>query len=256
MPHNKLIPLDEVLQILTDAGLRHQRAFYETSLSKLVANGADPLADYSTVHELAAALGIPEERVTEALALRYPEPQAQLEVLEAAGAMATTRAVARSHQAALLARLRSALPSQTFEAVLERADRTFDEPYLAVKWRRDYMLKLLLVTEALVPVRARTGWRNLFGLGKRGEVETTKREEVVLATISIGNEFLPHVPGTGSRGGETTRYHRGDRLFIAVLVSSGVFLKVAAPILDELRARFDRHNGIARYEFAYDYIVE
>jgi hypothetical protein len=256
MPHDRLIPLDELLQILTDAGLRHQRAFYETSLSKLVANGTDPLADLSTIHELAAALDIPEERVNEVLSLRYPEPAEQLEVLEAAGAVATTRAVARSYQAALLGRLRKALPSQTFDAVLERADRDFDQPYLPVKWRRDYMVRILLVTEAVVPVRSASGWRNLFGLVRRGEVQTTRRDEVVLGTISIGNEFLPNAPILRGRGGDTARYHRAERLFISVIVSSGVFLKVAAPTLDELRTRFDRHNGIARYEIAYDYIVE
>jgi D-aminopeptidase len=49
------ISLDELLQIVTDAGLLHQRAFSETSLSKLLVNGGDPLAGISTVSDVAAS---------------------------------------------------------------------------------------------------------------------------------------------------------------------------------------------------------
>ena len=46
----RLISLDELLQIVTDAGLFHQKAFYETSLSTMLVNGGDPLADVSTAY--------------------------------------------------------------------------------------------------------------------------------------------------------------------------------------------------------------
>ena len=46
----RLISLDDLLQIVTDAGLLHQKAFYETSLSTMLVNGGDPLADVSTAY--------------------------------------------------------------------------------------------------------------------------------------------------------------------------------------------------------------
>lgn len=249
----KLIPLDELLQIVTDAGLLHQRAFYETSLSKLIANGNDPLTELSTAYEVGAALGIPEERIRAVLALRYPEPEEQLALLEAQGATATTRAVARTYQDRLLEELRRALPSCIFEGQVNRADGVLNQSYLKVKWHRDYSLAIMLrqTTEAVLP--ARRGWRNAFGLARAREETEERTENVRLATIQIGYELLPLGPLAG--GPHAGRFRPGDRLVVVVTVASGVFLKVCTSVLEELRARFSRHNGLAEYEVVYDYVV-
>ena len=44
-------------------------------------------------------------------------------------------------------------------------------------------------------------------------------------------------------------------VYIVVTVASGVFLKVCTSVLEDLRGRFSRHNGIAEYEMIYDYVV-
>jgi hypothetical protein len=251
----RLISLDELLQIVTDAGLLHQKAFYETSLSKMLVNGGDPLADISTVYDIPAALGIPEERIREIMAVRYPEPAEQLGLLEAYGAMATTRAVARTYQAELLTKLRTGLPSRSFDAVLEHTDRLFDQPFLETKWRRDYTVRLLLVSNTEVTVRTRPAWRRLFGLLGPREEHESKREEVVVATIQVGNEVVPHHQYF-YRGKPADRFHRTDRLYLVVTVASPIFLKLCSETLEELRARFAKHNGIAEYELIYDYVVE
>jgi hypothetical protein len=249
----RLISLDELLQIVTDAGLLHQKAFYETSLSKMLVHGGDPLADISTVYDVAAALGIPEERIREIMAVRYPEPAEQLGLLEAQGAMATTRAVARTYQSELLGRLRLGLPSRSFDAVLEHRDRLFDQSFLDVKWRRDYTVRLLLVSNSEVTVRTRPAWRRLFGLLGPREERETKREEVVVATIQVGNEVVPHQQSSRGRPEE---YHRTERIYLVVTVASAIFLKLCSETLEALRARFAKHNGIAEYELIYDYVVE
>lgn len=251
----RLISLDELLQIVTDAGLLHQKAFYETSLSKMLVNGGDPLAEISTVYEVADALGIPEERVRAVMAVRYPEATEQLGLLETRGAVATTRAVARTYQSELLTKLRLGLPSRSFEAALERTDRLFDQPFLETKWRRDYTVRLLLVSNSEVTVRLRPTWRRLYGLLGPREKPETKREEVVIATIVVGNELVPHGQFL-YRGSPADRFHRTERLYLGVNVASAIFLKVCSGALDELRARFAKHNGIAKYELFYDYVVE
>lgn len=250
----KLIPLDELLQIVTDAGLLHQRAFYETSLSRLIANGSDPLTELSTAYEVGAALGIPEERIRAVLALRYPEPEEQLAMLEAQGATATTRAVARTYQDQLLAALRRGLPSCIFEGQINRADGVLNQSYLKVKWHRDYTLAVMLkqTIEAVLP--ARRGWRNAFGLARTREETEERTESVRLATIQIGYELLPFGSGA-SPGAHSGRFRPGDRLVLVITVASGVFLKVCTSVLEDLRARFSRHNRLAEYEVIYDYVV-
>jgi hypothetical protein len=252
---SQLISIDELLQIVTDAGLLHQKAFYETSLSKMLVNGGDPLADISTVYELAEALGIPEARIREIMAVRYPARADQLGLLEAHGAVATTRAVARTYQAELLTKLRLGLPSRTFDAVLERTDRLFDQPFLETKWRRDYTVRLVLVSNTEVTVRARPSWRRLSRLLGPREEHETKREEVIVGSIQIGNEVVSHNPYL-YRGRPAERFHRTDRLYLGVSVASAVFLKLCSETLEELRTRFAKHNGIAEYELIYDYVVE
>jgi hypothetical protein len=46
------------------------------------------------------------------------------------------------------------------------------------------------------------------------------------------------------------------RLYLVVMVASAIFLKLCSGTLEELRARFAKHNGIAEYELVYDYVVE
>ncbi|MDH4130446.1 MAG: hypothetical protein OEW17_00645 [Gemmatimonadota bacterium] len=252
---DRLISLDELLQIVTDAGLLHQKAFYETSLSRLLANGSDPLADIATVYEIAASLDIPEERIRDALATRYPEPEEQLRMLESQRATATTRAVARTYQAELLARLRQGLPSRSFESTLDNTARANDQSFLSVKWVRDHTVRFMLVDSTEVAVRAEPRWRSLFGLLPRREQHETRRDEVVVGKIEIGNELVPHAQW-GDRGRPGMRLHRTDRIAVGVTVSSAVFLKLCAGTLEDLRKRFDRHNGVAYHEVEYDYVVE
>ena len=221
----------------------------------LLVNGGDPLADISTVYELAEALGIPEARIREIMAVRYPARADQLGMLEAHGAVATTRAVARTYQAELLTQLRLGLPSRTFDAVLERTDRLFDQPFLETKWRRDYTVRLVLVSTTEVTVRTPRSWRRMFGLLGSPEALETKREEVIVGTIAIGNEVVPHNQYL-YRGRPADRFHRTERLYLTVTVASAVFLKLCSGTLEELRTRFARHNGIAEYELIYDYVVE
>ena len=252
---DRLISLDELLQIVTDAGLLHQKAFYETSLSRLLVNGSDPLADLAAVYEIAASLDIPEERIREALATRYPEPEEQLRMLESQRATATTRAVARTYQAELLAKLRQGLPSRSFESTLDNTARANDQSFLSVKWVRDHTVRFMLVDSTEVAVRAEPRWRSLFGLRPRREQHETRRDEVVVGKIEIGNELVPHAQW-GERGRPGMRLHRTDRIVVGVTVSSAVFLKLCAGTLEDLRKRFDRHNGVAHHEVEYDYVVE
>jgi hypothetical protein len=252
---DRLISLDELLQIVTDAGLLHQKAFYETSLSRLLLKGGDPLADMATVYEVAASLDIPEERIREALATRFPEPEEQLKLLESQRATATTRAVARTYQAEILARLRQGMPSRTFEATLDNTTRANDQSFLRVKWVRDHTVRFMLVESTEVAVRTEPRWRSLFGRLRGREQRETRRDEVVVGRIEIGNELEPHAQW-GERGRTAVRLHRTDRIVVGVTVSSAVFLKLCAGTLEELRQRFDRHNGVAHHEMEYDYVVE
>lgn len=41
-----------------------------------------------------------------------------------------------------------------------------------------------------------------------------------------------------------------------ITVGSGVFIKLCSAVLDDLRARFERHNGMSGYEVVYDFVVE
>ena len=146
----KLIPVDELAEIVTEAGLVHHRALYETSLSHLIAADGDPLADLATAYELAASLGIPEEKLTAVLRTRYPSAEDQLAALETHRAIATTHAVAHTYEIELLSVLRQALPSRRFDGEFEKSGRVFDQPYLKTKWRRDYTVKLLVKKESHV----------------------------------------------------------------------------------------------------------
>ena len=107
---------------------------------------------------------------------------------------------------------------------------------------------------ALRPTVQRS-WRNFFASrNNRREVEI-QRDEVFLATIQVGNEFLSHTDPARpkSSGG---RLHRGQRLHIVVTVGSGVFVKLCNDKLTELRDRFEKHNGVAAHEVVYDYVVQ
>lgn len=257
MSQDKLIPINDLVQLITDAGVSHQRGIYATSLSKLTMQGGDPLADLSTAYEIAASLGIPEERMDEVIANRYPSVEAQLDALERHHAVATTKAVAKTYQMEIENTLRTALPGSTFRATVEQLSRKFDQPHLAVKWYRDYSVGVALLTERERTVPTPRSWQNLWGL--RGPLEGTEtaQETTLLARIDLGNEYVrapdlsppPHRP-------EHPAWHRTDRLYFQITVSSGVFIKLCSETLDRLRARFERHNGIAGYEVEYDYVVE
>jgi hypothetical protein len=41
-----------------------------------------------------------------------------------------------------------------------------------------------------------------------------------------------------------------------VAVGSAVFMKLCADVLDDLRERFDKHNGVCGDEVIYDYVVK
>ena len=257
MPQDRLIPINDLVQLITDAGISHQRGIYATSLSKLTMRGGDPLADLSTAYEIAASLGIPDERMDEVIANRYPSVEAQLGALEQHGAVATTKAVAKTYQAEIENTLRSALPGSEFRATVEQLTRKFDQPHLQVHWYRDYSVGVALVTEREVTTPMPRTWHNLWGL--RGPLERTEavQESTLLARIDIGNEYVPapRLPGTPRRP-EHPDWHRTDRLYFQITVSSGVFIKLCSETLDRLRARFERHNGIAGYDVEYDYVVE
>jgi hypothetical protein len=257
MPPDKLIPINDLVQLITDAGVSHQRGIYATSLSKLTARGGDPLADLSTAYELAASLGIPEERMDEVIANRYPSVEAQLGALEHQGAVATTKAVAKTYQLEIENTLRSALPGSAFRATVEHLTRKFDQPHLAVKWYRDYSVGVSLITEREITTTLPRTWDNLWGL--RGPLQRTEatQESTLLARIDIGNEYVP-TPGLAeaARRPEQPDWHRTDRLYFQITVSSGVFIKLCSETLDRLRSRFERHNGVAGYEVEYDYVVE
>jgi hypothetical protein len=241
-----LVPIDELLEIVTEAGLLHQRDFYETSLTNLVVKGGDPLGDLSTAAELAASLGIPEERLRAVIASRYPSAEDQIAALETQGAVATPRAVARTYQSELLRVLRQALPSRNFEAKLDKSGRLYDQPYLETKWRRDYTIVFSLVKEPQIEIKVQRTWRDWFRNQNNQQVVEAPRDEVFLATIQVGNEFL--------RSG--ARLHRGQRLHFVVTVGSGVFVNLCNDKLSELRDRFEKHNGIAAHEVVYDYVVQ
>lgn len=257
MPHDKLIPINDLVQLITDAGVSHQRGIYATSLSKLTVRGGDPLADLSTAYELAASLGIPEERMDEVIANRYPSVEAQLGALEHQGAVATTKAVAQTYQLEIENTLRSALPGSAFRATVEHLTRKFDQPHRTVKWYRDYSVGVSLITEREVTTPVARAWHNLWGL--RGPLQRTEaaQESTLLARIDIGNEYVSAsgIPAAVQRP-EHPDWHRTDRLYLQVTVSSGVFIKLCSETLDRLRARFERHNGIAGYDVEYDYVVE
>jgi hypothetical protein len=257
MPQNKLIPINDLVQLITDAGVTHQRGIYETSLSKLTIRGGDPLADLSTAYEIAASLGIPDERMDEVIANRYPSIEAQLGALEHQGAVATTKAVAKTYQLEIENTLRSALPGSAFRAKVEHLTRKFDQPHLKVKWYRDYSVGVSLLTEREVKTPIPRSWHNLWGM--RGPLEQSEaaQESTLLARIDIGNEYVrsPRVSAP-SRRPEHPAWHRTDRLYFQMTVSSGVFIKLCSDTLDQLRERFERHNGIAGYEVEYDYVVE
>jgi hypothetical protein len=251
----RLIPIDELVRIVTEAGLLHQRGFYETSLSHLIVRGGDPFGDVSTALELAGSLGIPEERVMAAIEKWYPSVESQLTALEAQGAVATTRAVASTYQVELLQVLREALPSVHFDGELETANRVFDQPHLDSKWRRDYRVRLFVVKQAPAPGQPGRGWRQLFGLRRPAVPAEPPRSEVLLATVQVGNELVaaPDAPVLRPSG---SHLYRGKRLHIVITVGSGVFIKLCGETLTALRHRFGAHNGIAAHEVCYDYVVQ
>ena len=253
--HMKLIPVDELAEIVTEAGLVHHRALYETSLSHLIAADGDPLADLATAYELAVSLGIPEEKLASVIRTRYPSAEDQLAALETQGAIATTRAVASTYQTELLRVLRQALPSRQFEGELEQSGRVFDQPYLTTKWRRDYTVKLVVKKESHVRKRVDPAWwERLLRRPSREEVEE-RQDDVVLATIQVGSELLSHkAPARPQR--PMDGLHRGSRLHLVLTVGSGVFIKLCNQRLTDLRDRFSRHNGIVEYEVLYDYVVQ
>lgn len=251
----KLISVDELLEIVTEAGVVHQRDFYETSLSNLIVKGGDPLADLSTAYELAAALGIPETRLDSVIETRYPSADDQLAALETQGATATTRAVARTYQVEVLRVLRQAIPSRQFVGELERIGRLFDQSYLESKWRRDYTVKIFVRKESQVRTRVNVAWWDRVLRRNPPEQVEERRDDVLLGTVEVGNEFLPHQDPTRPRS-PTERFHRGTRLHLVITVGSGVFIKLCDDVLTELRNRFDKHNGVASYEVLYDYVVQ
>ncbi len=257
MPKNKLIPINDLVQLITDAGVTHQRGIYETSLSKLTIQGGDPLADLSTAYEIAASLGIPDERMDEVIANRYPSVEAQLQALETHGAVATTKAVAKTYQIEIENALRGALPGSTFRTTLEHLTRKFDQPYMKVKWYRDYSVGVSVITEREVATPIARSWRNFWGLRGPLERREVAPESTLLARIDVGNEYA-RTSGvyTGPRRPEHPAWHRTDRLYVHITVCSGVFIKLCSGTLDRLRARFERHNGIAGHEVEYDYVVE
>lgn len=252
---NRLIPIDELVRIVTEAGLIHQRGFYETSLSHLVPRDADPFGDVATALELADALGIPAERVLAAVEKWYPSVESQLGALEAQGAVATTFAVARTYETELLRVLREGLPSVHFDGTVEGDNRLFDQPHLEAKWRRDYTVRLFVVKPAPPAPRAPRRWRNMLGLGRPDTTAEPPRTEVQLARVQVGNEVLaPRTLGIPRPSG--SRLYRGKRLHIVVTVGSGVFIKLCGDTLTALRQRFDLHNGVAAHEVSYDYVVQ
>jgi len=252
---NRLIPIDDLVRIVTEAGLIHQRRFYETSLSHLISGTGDPFGDVSTALELADSLGIPEERVLAAVEKWYPSVESQLAALEEHGAVATTLAVARTYQTELLRVLREGLPSVHFDGTVESANRLFDQPHLEAKWRRDYTVRLFVVKQTPAPAQVRRRWRDLLGLGRPDPPAEPPRSEVLLARIQVGNEVVsPRHLGSVRPSG--SRLYRGKRLHIAVTVGSGVFIKLCSETLAALRRRFEAHNGIAAHEVSYDYVVQ
>ncbi len=252
----KLVPIDELLEIVTEAGLLHQRGFYETSLSNLIVKGGDPLGDLSTAYELAEALGIPRDRLAAVIASRYPSTEDQLTALESQRAMATTRAVAHTYRAELLKILRTALPSRQFDSTCKSTGQVFDHPRFEVKWRRGYTVKLYVVNETQVPVRGRPPWRDLFKRAGSREQYELRRDEILLATIDVGNELVEGGQTRRGRSNQTSRLYGGGRIHIVITVGSGVFIKVCNAKLSELRERFGKHNGMSGHEVLYDYVVQ
>ena len=104
-------------------------------------------------------------------------------------------------------------------------------------------------------MRTRPSWRRRYGILGAREPHETKREEVVVATIPVGNEFVPHHQYL-DRGRPADRFHRTERLYLMVTVASAIFLKLCSERLEELRTRFAKQNGIAEYGLIYDYVVE
>jgi len=249
---DKLIPVDELLRIVTEAGMHHQRDFYETSLSGLIVKGGDPYVDRDSAYELAAALDIPEEKIAAVIANRYPSTKDQLHALETHGAVATTRAVARTYQTEILYTLRAALPTTVFTGTLETARRVYDQPHLKHKWQQDYTVRFHMVEESQATVSVKPAWHNIFGIRGPREQFEMRKEELLLATVRVGNELQP----ARSSHRDRVRLYRGKRLHLVITVGSGFFVKLCDPVLATLRERFDRHNGVAMHDVAYDYVVE
>jgi len=251
----RLIPIDELVRIVTEAGLLHQRGFLETSLSHRIARGGDPFGDVSTAMELAASLGIPQETVMAAIEKWYPSVESQLSALAAQDAVATTRAVANTYRVELLRVLREALPSVHFDGALETAHREFDQPNLEVKWRRDYLARIFVVKQAAEPEPRRRGWRRLVAPIRSSEPAEAPRKEVLLATVQVGNDLVA-APGARAPRASGSPLYRGKRLYLVITVGSGVFIKLCSETLTALRRRFEVHNGIATHEVKYDYVVQ
>lgn len=252
---NRLIPIDDLVRIVTEAGLIHQRRFYETSLSHLVTGGVDPFGDVSTALDLADSLDIPAERVLAAVEKWYPSVESQLAALEVQGAVATTLAVARTYQTELLRVLREGLPSVHFDGTVESDNRLFDQPHLEAKWRRDYTVRLFVVKQAPAPSPATRGWRHVLGLRRPEPPAELPRAEVQLARIQVGNEVVSP-RSVGSLRPSGSRLYRGKRLHLVVTVGSGVFIKLCGDTLTALRRRFEAHNGVAAHDVSYDYVVQ
>ena len=216
MTDTKLIPIDDLVRLVTEAGVHHQLEVYETSLSNLVVKDGDPFAELSSAYELASSLGIPDERMAEVIANRYPSREDQLDALEHHTALATTKAVAKTYQKELLHALRRALPASVFRAAVDREARLFDQPHLAAKWRRDYTVKLYLMNEREVSKQVPRSWQNLFGMLGSKTLPETVETKALLATVDIGNEFLSGDSEYGAPGREVPKLYRGKRLHLVV----------------------------------------
>ena len=163
--------------------------------------------------------------------------------------------MARTYHIELLRVLKQALPSCQFEAVTEKAGRLFDQAYLTTKWQRDYTVRILIIKESQAQVRPRRSWRDIFARERIQDEVEPRRDEILLATIQVGTELLPHTIETRGRA-QAERLHRGSRLCIVATIGSGVFIKLCNTQLIALRERFHRHNGVAVHDVLYDYVVQ
>ena len=117
-------------------------------------------------------------------------------------------------------------------------------------------MKLYLMNEREVSKQVPRSWQNLFGMLGSKTLPETVETKALLATVDIGNEFLSGDSEYGAPGREVPKLYRGKRLHLVVTVGSGVFIKLCTDVLDQLRTRFEKHNGISGYEVIYDYVVE